>query len=409
MASRAIASKVPAHVPPNLFYDFDLYAPAPIDGDVQRLHTDLLRDAPDIFYTPRNGGHWMAIRRPDVEAIMNTPELFSSRDASPKLKMPFVKISLPPQDMDAPDHPRYRRLLLNFMSSTELRKLEPVVRALTTELIDAVVARGECDFVADFAVPLPVKTFMTMMHMDLARYAEFAHWASGIISAPTMIQSLPNFLRMSRYLSGLIRMRKRNPGDDPVSFLLSAEVDGKTLTTRQVREMCNLLFLAGLDTVTNGLAFTAKHLAMHPEDQRILRENPDRIPHAVEEFLRRYAFVNAPRRVTRDTEFSGVTLKANEYIFCSLTAASNDDRASGCPMGFDLDRPRPSHLAFNTGPHTCAGAVLARMELRIFLEEWLRRVPAFGLPPNYRPEAKNSAIMALNHLRLRWTPGTAPN
>ena len=185
-------------------------------------------------------------------------------------------------------------------------------------------------------------------------------------------------------------------------MLLASEVSGEKLTEKRVLEMCNLLFLAGLDTVTNAMTFSVKHLAENPGFQEQLRDNPDMIPAAVEELLRRYSFPNIPRRVTEDTEFKGVKMRAGDRIICSLAAANNDDRVLENPSAVDLERKKFRHMAFNGGPHNCAGATLARLELRVFLEEWLTRMPEFSVQEGFKPKVRGGAVMAMESLQLRW-------
>ncbi|AYJ85305.1 cytochrome P450 (plasmid) [Sphingomonas paeninsulae] len=392
---------IPKHIPAERVFAFDLVDDVEAGG-LHDAHVALHGRAPDVFYTPLNGGHWMVTRMVDAQKVMTDLDNYSSMDVLPQMPWPLPRLNLPPQDMDAPDHLRYRLLLLRFLAPKEVNKLEPGIRCLMSELIDAVLAKGGTEFVADIAVPLPVKTFMGMMHMDLTRYAEFVRWANGILASRTTRQRLLPFIRMNAYLRSLIRIRKRAPSDDPVSMLLAAEVNGEKLTDKRVLEVCNLLFLAGLDTVTNALTFITRHLAENPADQQRLRENPDQIPGAIEEFLRRYAFVTVMRRVKHDTELNGALLRAGDKVIVSLPAACNDERAFGCPMHVDLDRPRPGHIAFNTGPHNCAGAPMARIELRVFLEEWLARVPPFHLVEAQKCEMRGGNIMAMETLRLAW-------
>lgn len=392
---------IPAHVPAERVYSFDFIDDVQTGG-LHDAHIALHKSAPDVFFTPYNDGHWMVTRFADAKEVMTHPDIYSSMNTLPQMPWPLPKLKLPPQDMDPPVHMRYRLLLQKFLGPKHARQLEPQIRALMVQLVDTALAKGSTEFVADVAVPLPVKTFMGMMHMDLSRYTEFVRWANGILASRTTAQRLLPFLRMNAYLKSLIRRRKKAPSDDPVSMLLAAEIDGERLTERRVLEVCNLLFLAGLDTVTNAMTFIVRHLAQNPQDQQRLRDNPDQIAGAVEEFLRRYAFVTVVRRVTRDTSLNGALLRAGDKVIVSLLAASNDDRSIGCPVHVDLDRPKPQHVAFNTGPHNCAGAPLARIELRVFLEEWLRRVPPFRLADNQHFETRGGNIMALEALRLIW-------
>jgi cytochrome P450 len=255
---------------------------------------------------------------------------------------------------------------------------------------------------ADVGVPMPVKVFMTMMGMDLSRYAEFVVWVNDILGASDPNSRMGSYMAMNRYLGELIQQRLANPGDDPVSILLRSEIDGKRISVERVHEMCNLLFLAGLDTVTNAMAFIVRFLAQNPEVRHRLRDEPQKIPSAVEELMRRHAFVNIPRRVAENTEAIGPKMQAGDVVLCSLTAASNDPRNVNHPEIVDLDRPHSPHVAFNTGPHNCAGATLARIELKVFLEEWLSRIPDFAIAPGFGPKTRGGPVMALHELPLVW-------
>ena len=398
--------RAPAHVPPERLYDFDLFGDPMPFGGAHKMNHDLIGKAPDLFYTLRDGGHWMVTRRKLIEEVMAQPNTFSSHAASPHFDTVIGRIKTPPQDMDPPEHMAHRLLLMKFLGPKHIRALEGRIRRLMVELIDAVLADGGCDFVAAVAVPFPVKTFMSMMQWDLSRYADFAGWAQGIIHSGSPMRSLPYFIRMRWFLKSWIRDRQRNPGDDPVSLLLASEVGGKKLTPALVLDMANLLFLGGLDTVTIGLSFITLHLAQHPALQQRLRDNPGDIPAAIDELLRRYAFVSVPRRVDQDVTLDGVLLKKGDYIVCSLPDASNDEEALGTSAEVDIDRRNaPSLIAFNTGPHSCAGAALARLALRIFLEEWLSRVPPFRLIDDYTPRQMSGALFALKDLKLAWQAG----
>lgn len=387
---------------PDPVYRFDVFADSAAGGDVQQAHMDLHHKAPDIFYTPCNGGHWMATRFEHVRTIMTSPHIFSSRATNFPPQPPFLSLSLPPQDMDAPEHGAHRLLLMGFLGPKEVRALEAHIRLMMGELIDTVLARGKAQFVGDIAAPLPVRTFMHMMRWDPSGWPRLVRWANAILASDTVWIRLPAYVRMQGYLKRQIRLRRAHPGDDPVSTLLASQIDGRPVSDQRVLEMCNLLFLAGLDTVTNAMTFIAKHLAEAPQIQQRLRADPAQIPGAIEEMLRRYAFVNTARRVTQDIEIGGVMLRKGDTIVASLAAASNDPRETPEPAKLDLDRGRASHLAFNTGPHSCPGASLARMELRIFLEEWLARVPPFSIAPSYKPKARGGPVMALESLPLVW-------
>jgi cytochrome P450 len=248
---------------------------------------------------------------------------------------------------------------------------------------------------------MPVRLFLGIMHFDASRCRELVRWVGIVLSRDH--ERIPEALAaMNAYVESVIEARRARPGDDPVSLLLASEIDGQRISPRLARDMCNLLLFAGLDTVTTAMVFIMRYLAEHPDRQDRLRQRPESIPRAVEEMLRRYSFVTTPRRVTRDLTFNGVQLREGDTIFCDLSAASNDERIFPDPKEVDFDRKGKPHLAFNTGPHACVGAGLARMELKVFLEEWLRRMPNVGLPDDFAPRARGGMIMTLDALPLVW-------
>ncbi|MCF8709426.1 cytochrome P450 [Rhizorhapis sp. SPR117] len=401
VASANTDHKIPDHIPPHLVADYDIWVEPTTPPDIQmavvnKLHHQL----PDIFYTPLNGGHWMVSRMDHLRKVVTDGATFSSSGAS-TLPNP-EELPLPPQDMDAPDHMKYRKVLLQFLAPKDLSKQAPHVLSLCNKLIDDLEGRNSCNFKEEIAVPLPVSIFMAIMDWDTSRIREFVSWSVDIISSNDPAVSYAGMLKLQEFLSGEIAYRQENPGDDPLSLLLASKVDGVQLTPQRVREMANLLFTAGTDTVTNAMTYFMFHLARHPEMQDHLRGHPEEIDVAVEEMLRRYSFVNVVRRVTRDVEFEGVQMRAGDRVIASLAAASNDDRWVKNPEQVDLSRGRCPHVAFNTGPHACIGAPLARLELKIFLAEWLRRMPNVKLADGFWPKQRGGAIMSLESLEITW-------
>ena len=395
---------IPAHVPEHLVFDFDIYHDPRIKEDIQKGHMQLHDEAPDIFFSPRNGGYWIVTRFAEAKYIMTNPQLFSSARAFVRPTPPEKYVPLVPIHLDAPDHMKYRLLLLKFLNLTpkEVKMWEPIARDLINELIDGLKGRNTCEFRSEIAVPMPVKLFLGVLQWDKDRFRDFNRWVDEILGSEDLSKIQPAYAAMNQYLTELIQSRVEKPGDDPVSMLLASEVNGERLSVKRVHEICNLLFVAGLDTVANAMNFIMYHLAQNPDVQQRLRAEPERVPAAVEEFLRRYAFVNTPRRVVEDTEVSGVKFKAGDTVVCSFAAASNDPRSVPNPEKLDLDRPASPHLAFNTGPHNCAGATLARLELRIFLQEWLKRMPDVRLAPGFVPQTRGGSVMGLMSLQIEW-------
>jgi cytochrome P450 len=203
-------------------------------------------------------------------------------------------------------------------------------------------------------------------------------------------------------MAGLIAARRAKRENDLISELVYSEVNGEQLTVDEVQAYCLLLFGAGLDTVANSLSFAMNHLAGDQALQDRLRADPTLIGEAVEEFLRKFGIANVVRIVTRDAEFGGVRLKAGERVLLMLAAGNYDPAIFPHPAEFDLDRDNKTHISFNTGPHRCVGSHLARIELKLFYEEWFKRMPAVRRDPDKRVILRGGQTLALENLPLLW-------
>lgn len=398
----ARVSPVPDHVPSDRVFDFDLHFDPRLDGDAHAGYASLHRDAPDIFFTPRNGGHWVMTRADDITDAMFQADLFSSACTAVPTPPPEYALNFPPLEMDAPDHRKYRGLVNKFLAPSAIKPLEAKIRAMTVELIEAFAAEGRCEYVDQFAKRLPVILWMTLMKMDLSRREELIGWVHIITGHYGSEERIETVGKVLAYFRKMVEERAENLGSDPVSFLLQSQVDGEPIPHQMVLDICNLLFTAGLDTVTNVMSMLTRYLAEHPERQSQLRANPDIIPQAVEEFMRRFAPVNTGRIVTRDTEFRGVPLRKGDVMLACLPAGSVDARRWPDPLQVDFNRQTRGHFGFNTGPHNCAGSHLARLELRVMLEELLSRLPEFRLADGHAPKVRKGQVLGLETLELVW-------
>ena len=204
------------------------------------------------------------------------------------------------------------------------------------------------------------------------------------------------------YLLELIAEKRANPKDDLASSILEFTVDDRPLTDKEIMGMYFLLFVGGLDTVASSLGFAWRYLASNPEAQQALRDNPDLIPSAVEEFFRMHSVVEVRRSVTEDMEFHGVQLKQGDFVNCITAVASLDSKEFADPLTADFERSPNRHCAFVFGPHRCMGSNLARLEIRIALEEWLNRIPNFSVAPDTDIDVNYGAVVSLATLPLVW-------
>ena len=281
--------------------------------------------------------------------------------------------------------------------------MEPKLRQRAAELVADVIERRNCDFAYEIAARYPVSVFMDMMGMPQDRLREFRSIAEDYFAARTEADYAKTDPMITKIMKELIEYRSRTPGDDLVSHLIAADVGGRRMVFGELLSVCVLLFLGGMDTVTNVAGFAYRHFAEDASLQARLAAKPDLIPQFVEEALRLYAVVSNPRVVAKDNERFGVSFRQGDLISCVLAMAGRDEYIHENPNVFDIDRQNKRHLTFSTGPHTCIGNHLARMELRILTEEWLKRIPQFSLAPKAAYRFRLGNVNALSSLPLVWS------
>ena len=344
-------------------------------------------------------------RYEDVVWALRHPDLFSS--GSDAIDIGNIRPLIPLQ-IDPPDHVKFRRLLDPLFAPREMEKLEADVRALVVELIDGFVDAGTCEFNAAVAVPLPCTVFLRLMGLPLADLDLFLRFKDGIIrpdaATPAEGRAMAREIgtEIYAYFETVIAERRRQPQDDMLSGFLSAEIDGEVLTTEDIMDIAYLFLLAGLDTVTASLGCAVAYLAAHPERQQALREDPSLIPAAIEELLRWETPVPGVVRVaTQDVEVAGSTIPAGATVTCLLASANTDGAEFADPESVDFGRSANRHLAFGGGVHRCLGSHLARLEMRVALEELHARVPEYAVEAGETP-IYTMGIRGVEYLPLVW-------
>jgi cytochrome P450 len=209
-------------------------------------------------------------------------------------------------------------------------------------------------------------------------------------------------MAMAEYMNTVLDERRAARRDDIVSYLLDIEIDGRALDDTELQQICTLLYAAGLDTVAGELGYMFLHLATHPDDRRLVTEEPSRIPAFVEETLRVYSIVTTNRIVTRDAEFAGCPMKAGDRVLLSIPAADRDPLEFSDAATFDMNRAGNRHIAFAAGPHRCLGSHLARLELQIAVEEWHRRIPEYSLGDDAEVTFHIGGVAGVDTLPLEW-------
>ena len=402
----------PSHIPEQAVFDFDFRLDEGLIANPHQRVLELLDTAPRVFWTPRNGGAWVALGYEEVSEALRRPEVFSSVVRPPadmkKLKemmpanMPRIP-QLAPVSVDPPEHTALRKPLARAFSPKAAMNQLDKIRALTDQLIDNVIAQKHCEFISAIAEPLPVTVFLDMMGLPVERLAEFRELVHEVLIPVHGPTNMPMMLRkVADALNETIVARQHDRRDDILSDLWALEVEGQPMTIELMEDYAVLLFLAGLDTVINALGYAVNHLAQNPALQTALREDPSQIPDAVEEMLRRYSFVVPVRRVAQDTRLGDFELREDEQLVVLLAGTGLDERKFEGPEVFDLGRKSKSHLAFGGGPHRCVGMHLARIELQTVYRQMLSRLPTWRLDPAKPTKYHAGNVIAVDELHIRW-------
>jgi hypothetical protein len=344
---------------------------------------DQLREECPIARSEKFRGMWVPTRHSVIEEIARDTATFSSR--SPLVaefgSMSDYGLEVPPISSDPPYHTEFRRLLLPFFAPARIAAWRPKVEALADSLIDAFVTRGSCDAAQEFAEHIPVHVISEMLGVPASDSERFRRWVHELLElAPTdAAVALATLMEFHEYLAAQIAQRRREPGDDLISFLLAAELDGRPLNEQEIFGGCLLLLMAGIDTTWSAIGAAIWHLAVHQENQQQLRQHEELWPSAIEELLRAFAPVTMARELTTDITFYGCPMRAGDPLLLPFPSANRDPRAFADPDLVQLDRPDNRHFAFGVGIHRCLGSNLARLELTVATQRFLARVPTFSL------------------------------
>ena len=400
------APAIPPHVPPERIVDHDVFTVDAPDGDFAAAMVRL-RDSgvPRLFWTPRNGGHWVATDGALIRTILEDPTRFSSRAMRvPKAANPDPPMM--PLMTDPPDLVQVRRLLAPAFTPAEVRRLEHRAREVCIALIEELEPRGACEFVGEFARHMPIVIFMSMLDLPTSDRAVILGIVDRIVRPDVPETRMRGFAELADYCFARIAERRAQPGDDLLTQLATASFQGRPLSNAEIQGLTTTLMLGGLDTVAAMLTFIARFLAESPRHRAELRARPEVMTEAIEEFLRRMAMANLTRELAVDTELAGVSLKSGDLVLVPTPLCSFPEDG-GDWLEVDFDRKRLMHVTFGAGPHYCLGSMLARAEIRIFLEEWLARIPDFAIAPGARLEVKVGAAACIPSLPLVWNPRQA--
>jgi cytochrome P450 len=357
-------------------------------------------------------GFWSVTRDEDVAAISRDPATFSSHEGGIFLNPDQVN----PLDVnrnlllfkDPPDHTKYRLILQKSFVPHTVRTFEDEARARITRVLDEVIEAGRCDFVKDIAIPVPLAVLAELMGLPDEDIPKLKRWTDEIEAAQLSTESaaaLSTLGEMSAYLMEQIQAQAQAGGDSLVTKLREAEVDGNRLEDMEILVFFALLVFAGNDTTRNTASNGMLALLEHPEQWRMLCEDPSLIPNAVEEILRYTSVVNYfARTATEDTELGDQTITKGDKVVIWYASASRDERVNPEPQEFDIHREEITHRAFGGGGrHFCLGAGLARLELKLLFEELTRRMPDMKLVDGVE-RLPSSWANSLTSMPVEFTP-----
>jgi len=401
LQSFALAPK-PGHVPDDCVVHFDLYNPPDVGPDLHAAWKKLQDGSTrDLVWTPCNGGHWIAVRGKALTDIYNDPGTFSNKIILVPREIGAMHKMIP-TTLDPPEHRPFRNLINPAFTPKRIQGIEGTIRGIAVDLIESFRNSGHCNFTTEYADQFPIRIFLALVNLPLTdapmlkRLSDQIVRPDGSIGYPQIMQAF------AEYLAPHIESRRTSPGEDLLSDLANATVNGRALDFDESINLISQILVAGLDTVVNFLGYLMIHLARNPGDRRILAARRELLPTAIEEFMRRYGLVSVSRLVTRDIDFHGVSLQKDDLVLLPSMLHGLDERENADPMRVDFTRARQRHSGFGQGTHHCVGSHLARAELRITIEEWLSRIPDFRIAPDAPVECIGGIVGCVRAVHLIW-------
>jgi cytochrome P450 len=356
------------------------------DGDVRDPYPDFARlreQSPVLRQDPVFDGSppsYLLYRHADVSKTLRDDQTFSSAVIADGMREVWGRKII--VGMDAPEHHRHRALVSTAFRQRTLARWETaLVGRVVDELIDGFADRGRIDLVTDYTFTFPAKVIAGVLGLPEADYAQFQHWAIGIINvAFDWDRAVRCSHELRDYLSRIVDERRRAPRDDLVTDLVTAELDGEALDDEEIYSFLRMLLPAGIETTYRSSGNLLYLLLTHPDQLDAARADRSLLPQAIEEALRYESPVMiTPRVTTVKTTVSGVDIAAGSVVTCMLGSANRDPDAYYNPESFDIFRDPKQHMSFGTGPHLCIGMNLARLETRVALNALLDRLPNLRL------------------------------
>ncbi|WP_242129605.1 cytochrome P450 [Sphingobium sp. Sx8-8] len=390
---------VPDHVPADLVFDFEHYSDPTYALDPFGAFDRVARDAPPIFWSPLLGGFWVVTRFQDVFEVYRDNRLFSSAQIGvPAAVMPY---KLRPLQSDPPEHKSFRRLLEPAFTRQQMQKWNPRIREISRELFATFRARGECEFIAEFARFLPNRVFMALLGLPEENFETFMRWERALLHGESAQDRMWGMHAIEDFVADhFLSRRGAARTDDLTDFVVHGELDGRLLDEEELKSVGFMLYIAGLDTVQAMLGWAFRHLAIRQDDQRAMRGSDEARARGMEEILRMHGIVASARTVFDDCEFCGVAMKKGDRILCSAAFGNRDPGRNLRGGDSDISVKLNPHMTFGAGPHLCLGMHLARNELDIVFQEAFSALPQFRLAKPARMHA--GGVFGVTELQLRW-------
>jgi len=408
------AELIPEHIPPELVVPFDQYHG---EGVMTFPPTAALGPGKPIFYSGMYGGFWVVTKYETARAIYQDPERLHQWSQGIPAN-PFTKL-YKPLYLNPPEHMLWRKVLTPLFSPRQLLRYEEFIRGVVHRQLAKIAPQGRCELIAEFADVIPGEMFCFMLGLDRENYPEFARMAHDLIFGPAQALKDGGTAEQARavrakankevddFIVALIPERRKHKGEDIVSVLLDAEVNGEPLSEDDIVAMTTLLFFAGTDSTRAAITYGFNYLAQHPDKRDQLVADPTLAKQASEELLRFHGFHMSAREVMQDIEIDGVLFKKGDIVTLSTGASNRDPEKFEDPNEVDLQRSNAhSHLTFGAGPHRCIGSHSASLQFRIALEEWHRVIKDYEIDPDGPPISfvAGQGKVIPQTLSLRFTP-----
>ncbi|HEY8494827.1 MAG TPA: cytochrome P450 [Myxococcota bacterium] len=420
MQPREVLAVDEIHLSDPLFWQRPLEEREGAFATLRRERPVSFHEEPDLGVLPQGPGYWAVTKHADILHVSRNPQLFCSGQGSNigDMPQPFLEFFGSMINMDDPRHARLRRIVSRGFTPRMIRRVEADVQRVAAATIDRVIERGECDFVTDIAARLPLEIICDMMGIPPSQHEFVFTRTNTILGAgdpeygdvdpariiPMLLQAGAELAQLAQELA---KHRRGRPGDDLVSALVNAELDGETLNDQELGSFFVLLVVAGNETTRNAISHGMKALCDHPDQRRIWAEDFERIaPTAVEEIVRwATPVIHFRRTATADTEIRGVRIAAGQKVVMWYCSGNRDEEVFADPFRFDVRRRPNDHVGFGgPGPHYCLGAHLARREITVMFREIFRRLPDLEItaPPQ---KLMSFFIHGIKHMPCRFTPG----